>query len=73
MIPRAAELQASEPDIGVGVTKEEVLALGQDVGIAQCDLQRARLEEQTRTIRPLGIIPPRPEAVAKVIRKLGPR
>ncbi len=30
IIPRAAELQASERDIGEGLTKEELLALGQD-------------------------------------------
>jgi hypothetical protein len=33
IIQRAAELQAGERDIGEGLTKDEVLALGKDVGI----------------------------------------
>ncbi|HEU5260536.1 MAG TPA: hypothetical protein VFU41_03825 [Gemmatimonadales bacterium] len=50
IIQRAAELQASERDIGEGLTKEELLTLGQDVGIPPRYLQQALLEEQTRTV-----------------------
>lgn len=50
IIQRAAELQAGERDIGEGLTKDEVLALGKDVGIPTRYLQQALLEEQTRTI-----------------------
>ncbi len=50
IIQRAAELQTGERDIGEGLTKEEVLALGQEVGIPARYLQQAVLEEQTRTV-----------------------
>lgn len=50
IIQRAAELQASEHDIGEGLTEPEVLALGQDVGIPSRYLRQALLEEQTRSI-----------------------
>src|SRR2546427_11091160 len=50
IIQRAAELQAAERDIGDGLTKDEVLALGQDVGIPPRYLQQALLEEQTRSV-----------------------
>jgi hypothetical protein len=50
IIQRAAELQAGERDIGEGLTKDEVLALGKDVGIPNRYLHQALLEEQTRTI-----------------------
>jgi len=33
IIKRAAELQAGEHDVGDGLTNNEVLALGKDVGI----------------------------------------
>lgn len=49
IIKRAAELQASEHDIGEGLTSHEVLALGKDVGIPDRYLRQAMLEEQTRT------------------------
>lgn len=49
IIKRAAELQAGERDIGDGLTKDEVLALGKDVGIPAGYLRQAMLEEQTRT------------------------
>jgi hypothetical protein len=54
IIQRAAELQASERDIGDGLTKDEVLALGKDVGIPSRYLQQALLEEQTRTLVETG-------------------
>src|SRR5204863_9101857 len=50
IIQRAAELQAAEHDIGEGLTKDELLALGQDVGIPARYLQQALLEERTRSV-----------------------
>lgn len=50
IIQRAAELQAAERDIGEGLTEQELLALGQDVGIPGRYLKRALLEEQTRSV-----------------------
>jgi len=50
IIQRAAELQAAERDIGEGLTTDELLALGQDVGIPGRYLQQALLEEQTRAV-----------------------
>src|SRR5213595_3289619 len=50
IIQRAAELQAAEHDIGEGLTKDELLALGQDVGIPERYLHQALLEEQTRAV-----------------------
>ena len=44
---RAAELQAAEADVGEGLTSEEVLALGKDVGIPGRYLQQAMLEQAT--------------------------
>src|SRR5437773_12032987 len=49
IIKRAAELQAGERDIGEGLTTNEVLALGKEVGIPDRYLRQAMLEEQTRT------------------------
>jgi hypothetical protein len=49
IIKRAAELQAGEHDAGEGLTSNEVLALGKDVGIPDRYLRQAMLEEQTRT------------------------
>lgn len=54
IIKRAAELQASERDIGDGMTKDDVLALGKDVGIPNRYIQQALLEEQTRSIVETG-------------------
>ena len=48
IIQRAAELQTGERDIGDGLTPDEVLALGKDVGIPARYLQQALLEERTR-------------------------
>lgn len=48
IIQRAAELQTHERDIGEGLTRDELLALGKDVGIPARYLQQALLEEQTR-------------------------
>ncbi len=49
IVKRAAELQAGERDIGDGLTTDEVLAMGKDVGIPDRFLRQAMLEEQTRT------------------------
>lgn len=50
IIKRAAELQAGAQDVGDGLTQNEVLALGKDVGIPSRYLQQAMLEEQTRSV-----------------------
>src|SRR5260370_6456241 len=52
IIQRAAELQAAERDIGDGLTEQELLALGQEVGIPAPYLKRALLAEQTRSAVP---------------------
>jgi hypothetical protein len=49
VIRRAAELQASEADIGEGLTEQELYSVGRDVGIGDRYLRQALLEEQTRT------------------------
>ena len=48
ILQRAAELQAGERDPGGELTREELLALGRDVGIPGRFLEQAILEEQTR-------------------------
>src|SRR4026209_2675186 len=50
IMQRAAELQASEADVGEGLTSEEVLALGRDVGIPGRYLQQAMLEQATAIV-----------------------
>ena len=50
IIQHAAELQASERDIGEGLSHEDVLALGKEVGIPERYLVQALLEEETRTV-----------------------
>jgi hypothetical protein len=52
ILQRAAELQASEHDIGEGLTSAEVLALGKEVGIPGQYLQQAMLEDQGRIAVP---------------------
>jgi hypothetical protein len=47
ILQRAAELQASEREIGEGLTSQEVLALGREVGIPGQYLQQAMLEERS--------------------------
>ena len=49
IVRRAAELQAGAQEVGEGLTNQEVLALGKDVGIPEGYLRQAMLEEQTRT------------------------
>lgn len=48
IIQRAAELQTAEREIGEGLTSDQVLALGREVGIPGRYLQQALLEERTR-------------------------
>jgi hypothetical protein len=51
IIQRAAELQTSEREIGEGLTPDEVLALGREVGIPGRYLQQALLEERARIVQ----------------------
>jgi hypothetical protein len=55
IIRRAAELQTTEHDSTDGLTSDELLALGKEVGIPGRYLQQALLEERTR----LGTVPSR--------------
>lgn len=48
IIQRATELQTGERDISDGLTAEEVVALGKDVGIPEQYLKQAMLEEHGR-------------------------
>jgi hypothetical protein len=50
IIRRAAEIQAGERDIGDGLTEQELMQLGHEVGIPSGYLQRALLEERTRAV-----------------------
>ncbi len=52
VLQRAAELQAASKDIGEGLSEEDVLALGTEVGIPAAHLQQALLEERTRVSMP---------------------
>lgn len=58
VLQRAAELQAASHDIGEGLTEEEVVALGNEVGIAPQVLKQALLEERTRIapMAPAGVL-----------------
>ncbi len=51
IIQRAAELQTAEREIGEGLTPDEVLALGREVGIPGRYLQQALLEERGRIVQ----------------------
>jgi hypothetical protein len=51
IIQRAAELQTAEREIGEGLTPDEVLALGREVGIPGRYLQQALLEEGARIVQ----------------------
>ena len=58
IIHRAAELQTADREIGEGLTADEVLALGREVGIPGRYLQQALLEERTRMVQsgPEGLL-----------------
>ena len=49
VLQRAAELHAADQDVGEGISEEEILALGREVGLPARHLQQAILEERTRT------------------------
>lgn len=50
VLQRAAEIQATSRDIGEGLTEDEILALGTEVGIPVHALKQALLEERTRAV-----------------------
>lgn len=50
LLQRAAELHAASSDIGDGVSEEEIIALGKEVGIPEAHLRQALLEERTRAV-----------------------
>lgn len=52
IIQRAAELQTGEREIGDGLSPEEVVTLGKEVGIPERYLQQALLEERSRAVLP---------------------
>jgi hypothetical protein len=52
IMQRAAELQAGEADVGEGLTPDEVVALGKEVGIPGRHLQQAMLEQATEIVAP---------------------
>lgn len=52
IMQRAAELQAGEADVGEGLTPDEVVALGKEVGIPSRFLQQALLEQATEIVAP---------------------
>jgi hypothetical protein len=58
IIQRAAELQTVDREIGEGLTTDQVLELGREVGIPGRYLQQALLEERTRLVRsgPEGLL-----------------
>jgi hypothetical protein len=64
IIQRATELQTGERDIADGLSPEEVVALGKEVGIPERYLQQAMLEERSR------IGPPPPVGILD--RAIGP-
>lgn len=52
IMQRAAELQAGEADVGEGLTSDEVVTLGKEVGIPGRYLQQAMLEQATEIVAP---------------------
>jgi hypothetical protein len=58
IIQRAAELQTAEREIGEGLTTDQVIELGREVGIPGRYLQQALLEERTRIVQagPEGLL-----------------
>jgi hypothetical protein len=77
IVKRAAELQAQEREIGEGLTEEQLMELGREVGIPAPYLQRALLEERTRAALPvehgLGVWLAGPRLVAAGRAVLGNR
>ena len=58
IIQRAAELQTADRDLGDGLTPEELLTLGREVGIPGQFLQQALAEERMRisVLAPSGVV-----------------
>jgi hypothetical protein len=58
IIQRAAELQTADREIGEGLSTEQVIELGREVGIPGRYLQQAMLEERTRIVQagPEGLL-----------------
>ena len=58
IIQRAAELQTADREIGEGLTSDQVIELGREVGIPGRYLQQALLEERTRIVQagPEGLL-----------------
>jgi hypothetical protein len=58
IIQRAAELQTADREIGEGLTTDQVMELGREVGIPGQFLQQALLEERTRIVQagPEGLL-----------------
>lgn len=58
ILQRATELQAGEHEIGEGLTQQEVIDLGKDVGIPAVYLRQAMLEQRSRSeVRtPAGVL-----------------
>jgi hypothetical protein len=54
ILQRAAELQMAEREIGEGLTEDELLALGREVGIPAPYLRQAMLEEGSRPLAARG-------------------
>jgi hypothetical protein len=52
IIQRAAELQAADKDLSEGLSEEDLIALGKEVGIPERYLRQALLEERSRTTLP---------------------
>jgi hypothetical protein len=52
IVKRAAELQAQEREIGEGLTEDQLMQLGREVGISTPHLQRALMEERSRSLVP---------------------
>lgn len=50
VLRRAAELQAHSQEIGEGLSEDEVLSLGTEVGIPESHLRQALIEERTQTV-----------------------
>lgn len=57
ILQRAAELQATERDLGEGLTEAELYSLGEEVGLSPGHLRQAIIEERTRpaAVRPTGL------------------
>src|SRR4051794_15791070 len=52
VLARAAELQSVGGEAGEGVTEEQLVELGKEVGLSAQHLRQAMAEERTRTILP---------------------